>query len=268
MANYFHVYGKELKYSQRLNIKGKIIYTFFGETYPGYINRFFINRRCFIKYKKPGRLRILEIGSANGAFAFWLSRKEEHKVVALDIEKNFIFDCENIREKINRKNLYFVCGDATVRICKEQTFNFVFLTHVLEHIENDQSVLTNIYSALKPGGILLLQVPYGDPKQKPSKQNRGAQHVRKGYTKDHLCKKIVDAGFEILAASGSIGRIGRFAYRHAMKLREVQIFDCNSYILFFPIILSLTYIEQTVALFRNNEPSFKHSPLVTAKRPM
>ena len=138
-------YGSELKYSNHLNVRGKIVCALFGETFPGYLNRFFVNRRISRKYKRSSHINILEIGSANGAYAFFLSRDRKHTVVALESDKVLVDDCEHIRQKLNINNLSFFCADASAELPQNNRFDIVFSTHVLEHIPDDQAVLINAF---------------------------------------------------------------------------------------------------------------------------
>jgi len=261
------MYGQELKYSRLCNWKGKVVFAIFGETYPGYLMRFFVNRREFTKYtNKKQNLKILEVGSSNGALTFWLSRNNNYFVVGLEYDKTLVLNCQNIYTKINRVNLYFVCADGSEKIPLKSSFDIVFSTHVLEHISNDQSVLINIFNNLRPKGILILQVPYGDPYKSPSKEAIANGHVREGYTESDLRLKLENAGFQIISVTGSIGRIGRFAYWLARGVEKVRII-VNFPILILPITLALIYLEQVAAFLRSREPSFKHWPLIVARRP-
>jgi len=66
---------------------------------------------------------------------------------------------------------------------------------VLEHIEEDSTVLTQMNQAIKPGGTLFLTVP-----QHPllwSSQDEMACHVRR-YTAKELKLKVSNAGFDIV----------------------------------------------------------------------
>lgn len=261
------LYGSELMYSRRLNLVGRIVYAVFGETYPGYINRFYVNRRCLKEYVGSGNLKILEMGSANGAFAFWLSRNRKYTVVALELDKDLVFHCKKIRKRLKRNNLFFICADASTQFPLGTPFDIIFSTHVLEHIQDDQSALVNAWENLKPGGLLILQVPYGDPNKRPTKEVIANGHVRDGYTESDLRRKLENAGFEIISAKGSIGKIGRFAYHLARRLAKVRII-VNFSILFFPITLILIYLEQAASFWRSQEPSFQYGPLVIARHPL
>lgn len=261
------MYGQELKHSKLSNWKGRLVFALFGETYPGHLIRFFVNRRYFKKYITGSQLKILEMGSNNGAFAFWLSRNPDNTVIGLEIDKTLVKDCYQISNKINRSNLFFVCADASDEMSFKNHFDVIFSTHVLEHILNDQAVLINIFKSLKPGGILILQVPYGDPQKSPSKEAVDNGHVRDGYTESNMRQKLEYAGFEIISAAGSVGRIGRLAYRLCRNLAKLRVI-VNLSIIFFPVTLNLFHWERVISSLRSHEPYFKHWPLVIAKRPL
>lgn len=261
------MYGQELRHTKLSNWKGRLVFAILGEAYPGHLIRFFINRRYLGKYTNKSCLKILEMGSNNGAFAFWLSRNPDYMVVGLEYNKTLAIDCQQICAKINRSNLFFICADASAVFPLKIKFDIIFSTHVLEHIPNDRAVLLNAFSNLKPGGLLILQVPFGDPEKQPSKEEDVRNnHVREGYTDVDIREKLEYAGFEIISSTGSVGRIGSFAYQLARRLEKVKII-VNLYILFFPIVLILIYLEQVGAFIRSQAPPFEHWPLVLARRP-
>ena len=45
---------------------------------------------------------------------------------------------------------------------KDETFDIVFASHVLEHIEDDRKAMSEVYRVLKNGGLAILQVPIQD----------------------------------------------------------------------------------------------------------
>lgn len=77
----------------------------------------------------------------------------------------------------------------------ESHFDALGAFDVLEHIEEDSTVLAQLCLALKPGGIMVLTVP-----QHPrlwSSQDEMACHVRR-YTAKELKQKVLSAGFDIV----------------------------------------------------------------------
>ena len=72
---------------------------------------------------------------------------------------------------------------------------------VLEHIAEDEIALTQMYQAIKPGGVLFLSVPQHPFLWGPSDEY--ACHVRR-YSKMEIEKKITASGFEILRSSSFV----------------------------------------------------------------
>lgn len=84
--------------------------------------------------------------------------------------------------------------DAT-RLPFEAEFDCIGAFDVLEHIEEDETVLEQIYKAVKPQGGFMATVP-----QHPSLWSAAdvsACHKRR-YTKNELAKKVTRAGFKVL----------------------------------------------------------------------
>ncbi len=82
-----------------------------------------------------------------------------------------------------------------------QEFDAVGAFDVLEHIPEDEAVLTQLYQSLKPGGLLLVTVP-----QHPwlwSATDERACHVRR-YTTTELQKKVTATGFDVLRTTSFV----------------------------------------------------------------
>lgn len=80
----------------------------------------------------------------------------------------------------------------------QEEFDAIGAFDVLEHIEEDETVLVQMYQALKGDGVLMLTVP-----QHPrlwSASDTAACHKRR-YTRHDLEQKIKNAGFKILKSS-------------------------------------------------------------------
>ena len=97
-----------------------------------------------------------------------------------------------VRQKVERAEIFQM--DARHIPFREQ-FDVIGAFDVIEHIEEDEEVLSQIYNACKPGGGVIITVP-----QHPflwSEVDVYSCHKRR-YTKNELVAKIQRAGFEIV----------------------------------------------------------------------
>lgn len=85
-----------------------------------------------------------------------------------------------------------------------EEFDAIGAFDVLEHIEDDLSVLSQIHTALKTQGYLILTVP--QHRWLWSATDEYACHVRR-YSADELHQKIVAAGFEIIRSTSFVSTL-------------------------------------------------------------
>jgi SAM-dependent methyltransferase len=93
---------------------------------------------------------------------------------------------------------------------------------VLEHVDEDERVLAELRSALRPRGGLLLTVP-----QHPrlwSVVDEYSRHVRR-YRREELVTKVRAAGFEILRRTSFVSLLLPVLVASRMRLRRQQSFD-------------------------------------------
>jgi SAM-dependent methyltransferase len=87
------------------------------------------------------------------------------------------------------------------RIPFEAEFDVLGAFDVLEHIDEDEAVLSQMHQALRPGGGLMITVP-----QHPalwSDTDVRACHKRR-YTRNELVQKVKAAGFETLRVTSFV----------------------------------------------------------------
>lgn len=74
-------------------------------------------------------------------------------------------------------------------------FDAILCIAVLEHVENPEEVVPELYRVLKPGGHLILEVPFLQPEHKvPTDFQR--------YTKDGLVRLVTHHGFSVKQIKG------------------------------------------------------------------
>lgn len=110
----------------------------------------FKKRFSLIQKLLPKKGNVLDIGAANGVFldifseiGFETYGVEPSKSAVESIEKGHTV----FRDSIEKANL------------KKSFFDVIVMNHTLEHVSNPREVLEKIYVLLKPGGILLIDVP-------------------------------------------------------------------------------------------------------------
>lgn len=80
----------------------------------------------------------------------------------------------------------------------ENSVDAVVILNVLEHIQDDATALKQIYRILKPGGVVIIEVPAGPDLY--DVYDQVLMHYRR-YTLSHLSKLVSDQGFHITQQS-------------------------------------------------------------------
>src|SRR5262249_45710495 len=112
----------------------------------------------------------------------------------------------------------------------EQRFDTVGTFDVLEHIDDDQLVLNQIFKALRPGGTLLITVPQHAILWSPS--DDVAHHYRR-YERHDLVTKVQKAGFSVIRVTSFVSTLmplmlasrlwQRYVTRRGSIMSELQI---------------------------------------------
>ena len=102
--------------------------------------------------------RILDCGCGEGFYVMTInSLYPKVKIVAFDKDKSML---DEAKKWIGiKRNVNFLKGDIFDMTFKNNYFDKVILSEVLEHVTNDVEVLLKIKRILKPGGILIITVP-------------------------------------------------------------------------------------------------------------
>lgn len=98
--------------------------------------------------------RLLDVGCASGYFTIYFKNKARN-VYGIDVNKEFIY-----RAKKKYKNIDFRLLKSKKLPFKSNFFDVVTILDVLEHVNDDQTMINEIYRILKKDGILILSVPH------------------------------------------------------------------------------------------------------------
>lgn len=153
----------------------------------------------------------------------------------------------------------------------ENEYDVIGAFDVIEHIEDDQEVLLQMYKAIKPGGGIILTVPQHPFLWGPADEY--AFHKRR-YTRKELISKVKNAGFQIqrvtsfvtiLSPFMMISRLldrGNKSYKPDNELKINfflnKIFEIVQYIEIFFIKLGITFPfgGSLLIVAKKNENSF------------
>jgi SAM-dependent methyltransferase len=144
----------------------------------------------------PGARTFLEVGCGTGfvlsglrdAFPGLELVGSDSSLAALELAGNRVDEMQLLQ--VDARRLPF-----------EQEFAAVGSFDVIEHIDEDQQVLAQLFRALQPGGGLVLSVP--QHRWLWSVADTCAHHTRR-YSRPELIAKVTDAGFEVLRTTSFV----------------------------------------------------------------
>lgn len=119
---------------------------------------------------------------------------------------------------------------SRLELLEDSSIDYLYSLNVLEHIEDDDSILNLWMQKLRPGGRLLVYVPAFDTLF--SSMDRKVGHHRR-YTKHTLHSKLKQAGFQIVESkyADSIGYIATLIFKiidngeGSVNLRMLKLYD-------------------------------------------
>ena len=111
------------------------------------------------KYLGTKKLEILDYGCGVGAIDLYLASLG-HEVVGLDISKKAIITAAQSAKSLGLADqAKFYDSTKMVKISKNQKFNLIICTEVIEHLEDDRGTVKKLIGLLKSSGILFITTP-------------------------------------------------------------------------------------------------------------
>lgn len=142
--------------------------------------------------KKGGSLHFLDVGCGTGDYARVLLERG-YRVDAIDISESAVKEAvKRVPERL-RSRFHSRVGDFS-KLGQRALYNGIICSEVLEHVQEDESLLKQLHTLLLPQGSLILSVP-ADPALW-SQDDVFSGHVRR-YTYDNLIAKLERTGFTI-----------------------------------------------------------------------
>jgi SAM-dependent methyltransferase len=133
---------------------------------------------------------ILDVGTGGGEFAYLL-KSLGHHVTGIEPNKGYA------EFSIKEYGLNVHNGFIQDIQLPDQAFDLITIWHVLEHTENPTQVIEKLYALLKPGGVLVVEVPTVNATCQAPKSTFHEAHIF-NFNHDTLRKMGEKTGFEEL----------------------------------------------------------------------
>jgi 2-polyprenyl-3-methyl-5-hydroxy-6-metoxy-1,4-benzoquinol methylase len=101
--------------------------------------------------KRDGGQKLLDVGLGSGAF-MELAQAAGWAVTGVDLDEKTV---KNARDK----GLNAIFGDIEALMAEAETFDYITISHVIEHVYDPRAVLGCAYRLLKPGGRIWIETP-------------------------------------------------------------------------------------------------------------
>lgn len=120
-----------------------------------------IARYHFSNHYTKGRILDLACGSGFGSHMLAkLGKKRINQIVAVDCDPKTVAYAQ---KRYDHPLVEYRCEDAVNPLLPQKLglFDVIVSFETIEHIEDEQQFLSNVYQLLKPGGVLVISTPYG-----------------------------------------------------------------------------------------------------------
>ncbi len=177
-----------------------------------------------LKYIPKTGGRALDVGCGTGRVSFALAERG-FEVMGIDKEERVINIAKKFTSKGSLNPKFEIADFLDPSFVKPELFDLVVSSEVLEHIKDYNIIIENIYKTLKPGGRVIITVPYDERKWSVLDEYGG--HIRR-YTIPQIKRdlsrftniKIMITGFPFyrLLVNAYIAKIKLFKQKHSNEM--------------------------------------------------
>jgi cyclopropane fatty-acyl-phospholipid synthase-like methyltransferase len=109
----------------------------------------------FLKLLKKGR--ILELGSGDGKYCFFISKNKNFEILGIDYSKEAIRGAKNYKNKYKIKNVNFKLGNI-IKLSKKSIFDAIIMINSYHCLTNNKRkiALSTIKKILKKDGLIFI----------------------------------------------------------------------------------------------------------------
>ena len=172
-------------------------------------------------------ISVLDAGSGFGQYVWRIHRGNPRwNITGVDLKEEQRSDCAAFFEKRGvGSNVSFETADLT-KFVRPESFNLILSVDVMEHIEDDRAVFSNLFRSLLPGGWLIISTPSdqgGSDVHHEGDHSFIEEHVRDGYSISEISNKLSEAGFTTVIPRYTYGTPGSIAWKLTMKIPIIML---------------------------------------------
>ena len=192
----------------------------------------------------PSDAAVLDAGSGFGQYVHFVSRLGRNfRVKGIDLKVDELAICNKFfgGERYGG-TVSFEKADLTTFV-EPDSYDLALCIDVLEHIEDDVTVMRNLRRSLKPGGMLIISTPSdkgGSDVNHEDDSSFIGEHVRDGYGIEEITGKLSQAGFRRVEARYSYRRWGRLSWKISMKYPVKMVNLGNIFFVVLPVYYLIT----------------------------
>ncbi|MGD8426482.1 MAG: methyltransferase domain-containing protein [Balneolaceae bacterium] len=219
-----------------------------------------ILRRFGAKIDAGGPWKLLDAGSGFGQYDRFILQQFSNVIVkSIDVKADYLEDSRQyFKQEIEQGRITFQQEDL-LRLEYSRVYDFSICIDVLEHIEDDQQVISNMYKALKPGGYFLMHSPsiYSE-EDAGDDESFVDEHARIGYSKQDIRSKLEIAGFTPIDIAYTYGGNGHLAWELLIKypmiwLTKIKLWAIPVMVIYYLLTLPVGLVLMSLDMKRENK---------------
>ncbi|MBP1934533.1 class I SAM-dependent methyltransferase [Ammoniphilus resinae] len=116
--------------------------------------------------------RVLDIACGTGYGCHMVAKERKREVTEIIGVDNDVQTLAYANHEYNHQKVTYMLGDAVDPGLPEKLgqFDTILSFETIEHVQDDQRFMDNLYQMLKPGGILVLSSPFGRGRGMPTSE--------------------------------------------------------------------------------------------------
>lgn len=209
---------------------------------------------------QSGDWNMLDAGCGFGQYdRFILSEFKNVTVDSVDVKKDYLRDNKHyFEDDVEKGKIRFYYADLT-QFETEKTFDMAICIDVLEHIQQDVKVMTNISHHLKKGGYFLMHSPSHYSEEDGDEDDSFVgEHARPGYSKEEISAKLKQAGLQPEKVRYTYGFWGHKAWVLSVKwpmiaFNKLGLLAALPLLIYYPIVLPFCLMMNVSDLYTKNE---------------